>query len=227
MKAKENDALNVPRRVFREDILNVIRESIFSGELKPGDRIPELQWSQRMGTSQGPVREALRDLEAMGLVETIPFKGSRVRKLSKKDVQENYSVRLCLEIKSIRDAMQLLTSPGLKNLHLQLTEALNHMDRAARAGDLPDFINGDTAFHSAIIRATGNDVLFKFWEQCNMRNWAIIPEEQRREHLVVLQKEHQHLVLAIVERDFPAAVSIIEDHLQNLMEQFMDQMEDD
>ena len=93
------------RQVFREEIRNAIREAIFSGKLNPGDRIIETYWAKELGVSQGPVREAIRDLEAMGLVETVPFKGSRIRTLTEKDVRDNYSVRICLESKSIRDAI--------------------------------------------------------------------------------------------------------------------------
>ena len=70
------------RKVFREEIRTAIRDAIFAGTLKPGDRIIEIYWARELGVSQGPVREAIRDLEAQGLVETVPFKGSRVRTLS-------------------------------------------------------------------------------------------------------------------------------------------------
>ena len=104
------------RQVFREEIRNAIREAIFSGELNPGDRIIETYWAKELGVSQGPVREAIRDLEAMGLVETVPFKGSRVRTLTEKDVRDNYSVRICLESKSIRDAITQLDDEQMAEL---------------------------------------------------------------------------------------------------------------
>ncbi len=69
------------------------------GTLKPGDRIKETYWANEIGVSQGPVREAIRDLEAMGLVETVPFKGSRVKVMTKKEIRDNYGVRICLESK--------------------------------------------------------------------------------------------------------------------------------
>ena len=112
------------RQVFREEIRNAIREAIFSGELNPGDRIIETYWAKELGVSQGPVREAIRDLEAMGLVETVPFKGSRVRTLTEKDVRDNYSVRICLESKSIRDAISQLDDQQLAALEEQLPRGL-------------------------------------------------------------------------------------------------------
>ena len=70
------NALPPQRTVFREEIRSAIREAIFAGELHPGDKIIETFWARELGVSQGPVREAIRDLEAQGLVETVPFKGS-------------------------------------------------------------------------------------------------------------------------------------------------------
>lgn len=213
------------RKVFREDIFNVLREAIFSNELQPGERIIETYWSNKLGVSQGPVREAIRDLDALGLVETIPFKGTRVRKLSKKDVQDNYSVRMCLETKSIKDAIQCLNTQEHKTLFQELHKVLLEMDQAAETVDLRRFINSDTQFHQTIIEATGNQVLFRLWEQCNIRNWNIIPENSRRESLRVLQEEHAKLLMAINDRNLTQATSIIEGHLVGLMENFIASME--
>jgi DNA-binding GntR family transcriptional regulator len=119
------------RKVFREEIRNSIREAIFKGELRPGDRIIETYWAKEMGVSQGPVREAIRDLEAMGLVETVPFKGSRVRSLTEKDIQDNYSVRICLESKSVRDVIGILTDEEMNVLAQQLQD-IRKMDNAGK-----------------------------------------------------------------------------------------------
>lgn len=216
--APKSEKIVTRRKVFREDVRNVLREEIFSNKLKPGDRILETYWSNRLGVSQGPVREALRDLEAMGLVETIPFKGSRVRVLSKKDVEDNYSTRLCLEIKSIKDAISLLNTKEQQDLHNQLCMVMQQMQSAVKNGDLGRFIESDTLFHSVIIHATGNQVLFKLWEQCNIRNWNIIPEDTRQESLQKLQEEHQKLMMAIYDRDSYQAVTIVEEHIVSLMD---------
>ena len=144
------------RKVFREEVLNAIRDAIFAGELNPGDKIIETFWAKELGVSQGPVREAIRDLEALGLVETVPFKGSRVRTLTEKDIRDNYSVRICLESKSIRDAIGQLPEQGLESLVRRLREILEEMDGFAGQGDLRHFTECDAAFHRAIIDATGN-----------------------------------------------------------------------
>ncbi len=209
------------RKVFREEIRNAIRDAIFAGELQPGDRIIETFWAKELGVSQGPVREAIRDLEALGLVETVPFKGSRVRTLTEKDVRDNYSVRICLESKSIRDAIGELSDEALGKLTGRLREILGEMDNCARQGDLRNFTERDADFHRAVIVATGNQVLLRLWEQCNMRNWFSVSALTDAESLKQLQRGHQRLVEEIAARDVRAAAATIEEHLTGLMDGFI------
>ena len=209
------------RKVFREEIRTAIRDAIFSGKLKPGDRIIETYWAKEMGVSQGPVREAIRDLEAQGLVETVPFKGSRVRSLTEKDVRDNYSVRICLESKSIRDAITMLTDDQLTALTDRLKEILKDMDACAKRGDLLNFTECDTAFHRAIIDATENQVLLRLWEQCNMRNWFAVSALTNVESLRQLQSEHQHICQAICAKNMEEATTTLEHHLTELMDGFI------
>lgn len=209
------------RKVFREEIRNAIRDAIFAGELKPGDRIIETFWAKELGVSQGPVREAIRDLEAVGLVETVPFKGSRVRLMTEKDIQDNYSVRICLESKSIRDAITMLDDAQIEKLSAYLRKVLNEMDVCANRGDLRAFTKCDTDFHRAIIEATDNQVLLKLWEQCNIRNWFMVSALTDAESLKQLQSGHQHIFAAICAKDVKEATSTLEDHLTSLMHGFM------
>ena len=199
----------------------VFREEIFSGKLNPGDRIIETYWAKELGVSQGPVREAIRDLEAMGLVETVPFKGSRIRTLTEKDVRDNYSVRICLESKSIRDAIIQLDDQRMAELVGHLRTILLEMDDCANRGDLRQFTDCDTLFHRAIIDATGNQVLLKLWEQCNMRNWFRFSALTDATSLRQLQSGHQQILEAICARDVKTATSMLEDHLTGLMDGFI------
>lgn len=212
------------RKVFREEIRNTIREAIFKGELRPGDRIIETYWAKEMGVSQGPVREAIRDLEAMGLVETVPFKGSRVRSLTEKDIQDNYSVRICLESKSVRDVINILSDAEMKVLAKQLQEILTQMDKCAKRGDLRAFTDCDTEFHRALIHATGNEVLLRLWEQCNMRNWFVVSALTDADSLKQLQSGHQRIFAAICARDEEEATTTLDHHLTSLMEGFMKEL---
>ncbi len=209
------------RKVFREEIRSAIRDAIFAGELQPGDRIIETFWAKELGVSQGPVREAIRDLEAQGLVETVPFKGSKVRTLTEKDIRDNYSVRICLESKSIRDVITQLPDRELSELVACLREILGEMKGYAGQGDLRHFTECDASFHRAIIDATGNQVLLRLWEQCNMRNWFGVSALTESVSLQQLQRGHQQLLEQIRDRDAEAAASTIEEHLTGLMDGFI------
>lgn len=209
------------RQVFRDEVRDAIRNAIFTMKLKPGERIIETQWAKAMGTSQGPVREAIRDLEAMGLVETIPFKGSRVRALTEKDIQDNYSVRICLESKSIRDVILLSDDQQLAALGRQLETILREMDSCAEEGDLIRFTDRDAAFHEAIMKATGNQVLLRLWQQCNMRVWFLFSALHDKEILNQLQAGHQRLYTEILARDLEKATLTLEDHLTSMIRRFI------
>ena len=95
------------------------------------------------------------------------------------------------------------------------------MDGCAQQGDLHNFTERDADFHRAIIDATGNHVLLRLWEQCNMRNWFSVSALTDAESLRQLQQGHQRLVEEIAVRDVRAAAATIEDHLTGLMDSFI------
>ena len=109
------------RPLYREEIKEALMEAIVSGELAPGERIVETRWAKELGVSQSPIREAIRELEMIGLVENIPYKGCIVRKLTRKDIEDTYKVRIALETMAICEAIQgdvQALLPGLQQ-HLQ------------------------------------------------------------------------------------------------------------
>ncbi len=85
------------RRVFREEIRERLIEDILDGRLAPGARLVETRIAQQFGVSQGPVREALRDLELFGFVVSTSFRGTQVRQISTQDLLEIYPIRAALE----------------------------------------------------------------------------------------------------------------------------------
>ena len=95
---QDNKARPLERRVFREEIREQLIEDILSGKLAPGARIVETRIAQQFGVSQGPVREALRDLELFGFVVSSPFRGTQVRKFSTEELLEIYPIRAALEV---------------------------------------------------------------------------------------------------------------------------------
>jgi DNA-binding GntR family transcriptional regulator len=108
-------------------IYDRLREAVFNGELKPGDRLVESELGHRMSVSRTPVREALRKLEMEGIVEYLPRKGVVVKGFSREDIIEIYSIRQALEVMSALAAAERITPEELAFLRTCLDNAERHM----------------------------------------------------------------------------------------------------
>src|ERR1700741_2059629 len=118
MKAMDQDNKSRPleRRGFRGEIREQLIEDILNGTLPPGARIVETRIAQQFGVSQGPVREALRDLELFGFVVSSPFRGTQVRKISTEELLEIYPIRGELEGVAARSAAHSIDDTTLARL---------------------------------------------------------------------------------------------------------------
>ena len=162
------------------------------GELHPGNRLVELKIAAEFSTSQAPVREALRELETMGVVETLPNKGARVRTITNEELRQLYDVRAQLE----SYAAQLATENGVQ-LKSRLKEAVVAMRRAARESDSTAFANHNSHFHRLIVEASGNKVLLELWETLNVQSRTMTNVTRTRRNLMELADSHQDIVNAI------------------------------
>ena len=148
--------LSVVKNVSLTSVLEKEMERlILTGELEPGERINEIQLSNRFGTSRGPIREATRSLEAKGLVEVVRNRGVYVRRLSVEDAIEIYDVRAAL----FGQAGRLLSERMTDELLTQLTELVNEMDAIAERGNFDDYYPVNLAFHNLIVTSSGNRTL--------------------------------------------------------------------
>jgi len=132
---------------------------IMEGGLAPGERIVETQIAREFGISQGPVREALRDLAALGLVELQPYRGARVRKPTRSEHLEVMRVRTELEVLAAREAAGRISAEVAETLRRLSRE----MAEASRAGNVHDHALKNTEFHATIIHASGNRTLERVW----------------------------------------------------------------
>ena len=97
-------AVTLTRRILREQVKEVLLERILSGAYLPGERLVETRIAQELGTSQAPVREALRELEQLRFVESVPYRGAHVREVSLDELAEVYPVRAAIEEVAARAA---------------------------------------------------------------------------------------------------------------------------
>jgi DNA-binding GntR family transcriptional regulator len=150
--------VSVARTVLREQIKEILLERILRGELQPGERLVETRLARELGTSQAPVREALRDLQLLRLVESEPFRGARVRAVDDEQLLPVFPVRMALEELAAREAAR--RAGGDVRLLEQEVEAMRD---AAEAGDWRTQISHDLAFHRTVIEMADNEPLLQSW----------------------------------------------------------------
>ena len=138
-----------------DQIKDYLLTQILEGDLAPGERIVETRIARELGISQGPVREALRDLATLGLVDLQPYRGARVRQPSVEEQVEAMKVRAELEAMAAREAAGRLTADQVSELR-RLNEEMANL---AAAGDTHGHAIKNTEFHLLVVQAAGNRTL--------------------------------------------------------------------
>ncbi|MBR0599271.1 GntR family transcriptional regulator [Sinanaerobacter chloroacetimidivorans] len=203
------------RPLYREEIGNAIRDAIVSGDLKPGDRIVETQWAKDLGVSQSPVREAIRELEMIGLVENIPYQGCFVRKITKQDMKDAYRVRMYLEMLGIQDAVESATEAQLKEIY----QILEEMEAEAKKSAFNSYTKKNEQFHEKIIEISQNKLLIRLWKQSHIQDSTFFGTQLSEQTLEALAVRHKDLYDAIAARDEKRAKEAIYQHFQELIEE--------
>jgi DNA-binding GntR family transcriptional regulator len=198
------------RRVFREEIREKLIEDILGGILAPGSRIVETRIAQQFGVSQGPVREALRDLELFGFVVSSPFKGTQVRQISTDDLLEIYPIRAALESVAARRAALLIDDATLAGLE----EVLETMRDASARDDARAQANADAAFHHLIIKAAGNRMLEHVWQTMRLSITTCVTYAVTHRSLHEITERHVPLLEALRSRDPARAEAEIRRHIE-------------
>jgi DNA-binding GntR family transcriptional regulator len=185
------------RRVFREEIRDTVIDDILGGRLPPGTRIVETRLAQQFGVSQGPVREALRDLASFGFVVTSPFRGTEVRRISNEDLLEIYPIRAALEGVAAGAAATRVDEPTLAFLE----ELIDSMRKAVARGDQQEVSKVDIAFHHTIVKASGNRMLEHVWQSLRLAITVFIINSKVHLSLHDLVERHVPILAALRARD--------------------------
>jgi DNA-binding GntR family transcriptional regulator len=148
----------VSRTILREQIKDILLERILRGELEPGERLVETRIARELGTSQAPVREALRDLQNAGLVDSEPFRGARVRAVDDEELLPVFPVRMALEELAAREAARRAEGDVRA-----LEQELKAMRDAAARRDWRTQISRDLAFHRAVVELADSEPLLRSW----------------------------------------------------------------
>ncbi|MFN8620015.1 MAG: GntR family transcriptional regulator [Chloroflexota bacterium] len=154
--------LPLPRiapRVLRQEVLGALRTAILNGEIPAGARLLEADVAARMGVSRAPVREALRQLEQEGLVESTAHRGAVVTGLPDDEVEAIYALRAVIETKAIERVCATATPEEVASLDGLVAE----MDAALARGDLPAIADLDLRFHRRLVELSGFRLLRRVW----------------------------------------------------------------
>lgn len=206
-KENENDYLPL-----RDVVFNTLRQSILTGELKPGERLMEIHLADKLGVSRTPIREAIRKLELEGLVTMIPRRGAEVAQITEKNLREVLEVRRALDALAVELACARITGEQLA----QLKAACDHFEEETKKGDANQVALADVAFHDIILEASGNGKLVQmianFSQQMYRYRLEYVKDESNYAQLI---DEHRQIYEAIQNRDGQKGACAIKTHIDN------------
>jgi DNA-binding GntR family transcriptional regulator len=202
------------RSLHRDSMADRVKQDllrrIMSGELPPGTRLIELHIARELNTSQGPVREALCELEGLELVVTEPYKGTRVRELTPQDIREAYTVRAVLE-----NLAGQLAAPHFAGSVATLKKAASAIRDAAAKKDVSAYTRRDMDFHRLIVEGASNRVLLRSWNslafEVRLQMWL----KRSNTDLMAVQEAHWKIIDALEQGDGRLAGELLQKHIFN------------
>ena len=192
-----------------------LREAIIRGDFPSGAHLNETQLTRELSLSRSPVREALRILEAEGLVTLEPHRGAHVRGVSEQDLEEIFDVRLMIETHGVRRGLHRLSPEAMAPLRAAVAEA-----RAAlRAADIDRWHRASLQFHDGLVTLAANRHLTRLHEalKTSLRRYQIsvigpAGEPER------FQTEHEAILESLEEGRVERSAALVGAHITNLKE---------
>lgn len=193
-------------------VVEQIREAIMSGNINPGEKLPQDKLAAEFNISQTPIREALRVLETEGVLEHSSNKGVRVSEVSLEELVEISQIRRVLEPLAIRCAIKRLDNEVVSELeviHAKMVESV-------RTGNLRECKLLDYRFHMSIYKQSGMPHLIRFinilWTKVPNDVYAVFPES-----LNTTLEEHRQLLDAIEQREIEKSKLCMERHMDRVL----------
>lgn len=200
---------------LRDVVFNTLRQAILRGELKPGERLMEVQLANKLGVSRTPIREAIRKLELEGLVLMIPRKGAEVAEITEKSLMDVLEVRKALEELAVQLCCDKITPAEIADLH----RAAEEFQKILESNDVTEIAEADVRFHDIIYMATGNQKLIQLLNNLREQMYRYRVEYlKQKDAYPRLVMEHEELIRRIEKKDKAAAASIVCRHIDNQAE---------
>lgn len=200
------------RCCISDRIKDAILERIRDGLYAPGDRLVELQIADEFETSQAPVREALCKLESMRIVETKPYKGTHVRGIDQKELDESLEIRGLLESLAAEQAEDRMSEKldVLKKLALE-TKA------AAKKGDVRKYSIANLEFHRLIVEASNNQTLITVWNSLAPEVRMLPSTQAHSSYLNEGANDHLEILEAFADGDNRFAAKLLKKHTEQIL----------
>ena len=197
---------------LRDVVFNTLRKAILRGELKPGERLMEIQLANKLGVSRTPIREAIRKLELEGLVLMIPRKGAEVAQITEKNMQDVLEVRKALEELSVQLACERITPEQVEEMKM----AAEDFRKVLKSGDVTKIAEADVKFHDIIFAATNNQRLITLLNNLREQMYRFRVEYlKQKECYPQLLEEHDKLIALISGGEVEEACELMGCHIDN------------
>ncbi len=208
MAVSQNDSLSpVPQSSLADIVTAQLRAAIVAGQLPPGERLTEPALAERLGVSRSPVREALKQLESLGLVRSRLNYSTYVWEPTEEDVDEIINLRNMMEVYATERVARSLHNKDLERLEQIVAEQEHDIQTRAYL----DLVRSDREFHEYMVRKTGNSRLVGWWDQI-MGQWEVLVARRWRFDTakVIPRVLHDHRMIldALKQRNLDLLVSL-------------------
>jgi DNA-binding GntR family transcriptional regulator len=199
------DHVSLPEAVGR-----ALRYRILNNELPAETRLVEANLAAEFGVSRGTIRDAMRSLQAEGLIAIVPRRYSIVTRMSTQDAEDVCYARWALEDASV--------SEGFGEQHGELVKALrgalDQMAAAAAADDMDALVECDTRFHELLLDTSGRRRLKDLWRMLNSQMGALMRSEIERQGIDFAEavERHRTFLAAVENDDTPELRAAVRDH---------------
>lgn len=204
------------RHPLAQQVADRLVEAVAEGILRPGERVTDADIAQRLGVSRGPAREAIKLLEAQGIIVSNPHRGMRIATFDTEKIGQIARARVAIERMAFRDAARAYAEdPAALE---ELDRIIDVMERCARAEDLDGLSRADLAFHRAVCRVSRNDIVLTLWETIarHMRISFRLELQQDPAPPRDIPRHHRALRAALASGDPAVVEREIEQHILRL-----------
>lgn len=209
------DKFELPNKTIAQQVKESIRMLILHQKLAPGERIDQMALAEQLNVSLVPVREALKTLEAEGLVKIIPRRGAFVTEVSPDHLNDLYRARQLIEGEAAFHAVEALTDADIE----QLRDLSRAMRRATDENNINEFMHLNRQFHMTIYRRVGSkhylDAITRLWDRSELYRYRYMFVLKNAESA---HRDHEAIILACEARDSSKVKALVIAHIQHTLD---------